>query len=627
VLEIGGRLDGVPLLCQIPWWERDQFVGVIDVIDRVGWRWPADKLKTRYELGAITHKQLQDEVEVAREKLVETLAEFDEEVMEMFAEDPKQLSSEILKKSIRRALATGDGSLIPVFAGASFRNIGVEPLMDAIVEYLPNPRERPDVEVQTPSGKQSLSKLIANNLDKHTGMSRIAAVASVFKVFNHPKEGMLSYVRVYHGELHKGSHTWNTHILAQERPLSLLQVSADRTQDITHLGTGQIGAIKGLKKARTGDTLLTTVAHKSVPESLQHIQIRPPDIPPAVAFLAIDPYSLTATKALREALEIESREDPSLRWIWEDKADQFILQGMGQLHLEIAVRNLKQKYVIDADFGQIEVDYKECVTAPTGPHHVVYDSMVAGKGGMVAVTATLEPLEEHHSQNPAEPSFERDGNILHVQMPSGVNIPGINLADAQQQLLNGAISALARGPRLGRPIQRCHVSISLDPNMTHPAGGHFSNAAQRAVRDALKDASAKAQVSVLEPVMKVHITCPEESAGAVQHDITSAAGGHIHEINDLSTQIMGSSDPRSDSSASKVILQSIYCPPDPYEMTTSLRDKKKSVARMVEIVARVPYKEMLDYDNHLRGKTGGRHSVTMAFDCFERVVGARDKAL
>lgn len=625
VLEIGTRLKGWPLVCQIPWWEKEDFVGVIDLVDRVGYRWKSEREKTRYEFPELQEKlsssnqELLPEIERARQHLIEGLADFDDQIMDEFLEENENISGSHIKQAIRRAIRSGDGRVIPVFAGSSFRHIGVEPLMDAITDYLPNPQERPDVEVRIGSVKSQLNKLLEGNMK---GKSHIASIASVFKVFNHPKEGVISFVRVYHGTMTKNAPSFNTNILMNERPMGILQISASKAQDIPELSVGQIGALRGLKKSRTGDTLITTVGSKGVPEALRHVQIRPPEIPPPVAFLQVEPYGNVAAQQLQIALENTSREDPSLRWSRNPKTEQFTIQGMGKLHLDVSLYSMKQKYKIDADFGPIEVDYKETVIVPTQPQEVVFDRPVAGKAGKATCTAIIEPLEAHHRESLLESSVERDGNIYHIAIPLPEKSDGLDIdtEEARQQLLNGAIAGLARGPRRAAPIHGCHVSITLDTSpgaCETPTGGHFSTVARTAVHVALRDAFDKEQIGILEPIMLAHITCAEVVAGTVQHDVTSGAGGHILEVNDRSAEALGDD---------LIDVSKIYTPPDPYDSVTSLRGKK-STARMVEIVAKVPYKEMLDYDNHLRSKTAGRHSMTMAFDSFARVVGHREKGL
>ncbi|KAH0497002.1 hypothetical protein TgHK011_004339 [Trichoderma gracile] len=625
VLEVGSRLKGWPLVCQIPWWEKEDFVGVIDVIDGVGYRWKSERQKARYEpaelkeLLSTSNQSLLTEMQVARQRLIEGLADFDEAVMDEFLAENDNIAASLLKQAIRRSIQSGDGRVIPVFAGSSFRHIGVEPLMDAIADYLPNPAERPDVEVRIGSTKSELREALKGKGKKAVDPN-VTSVASVFKVFDHPKEGVISFVRVYHGTLTRNAPSFNTHMLIQERPMGILQISASKTEDIQELSVGQIGALRGLKKARTGDTLITMASGKAVPEHLRHIQIRPPEIPPPVAFLQVDPYGNVAAQQLEAALESASREDPSLRWSRNAKTDQFTIQGMGKLHLDVSLYNMRQKHKIDAEFGPIEVDYKECVTAETSPQNAVFDRPVAGKSGKVTCTVTLRPIEEGEHDSLVETGLEKDGNIVQIDIPMHGEASAV-LADAdevRQQLFNGAIAGLARGPRRASPIHGCHVHITLDTSrdaLETPTGGHFSGAAKTAVQAALREAFDKSQIGILEPIMLTHIVCPEAAAGTVQHDITAGAGGHVLEVND-----------RSAESASEELIDvsKIYAPPDPYDSITSLRGKK-STARMVEIIAKVPYKEMLNYDEHLRSKTAGRHSMTMSFDSFARVVGHREK--
>ncbi|KYK59318.1 translation elongation factor G2 [Drechmeria coniospora] len=634
ILEIGAKLKGWPLVCQIPWWDREQFVGVIDVIDRVGYRWRSERDKTRYGPAELSdalsacNRPLWEEMERARRRLIEGLAEVDDAVMDEFLAENPAIPAPLLKQAIRRAIRTGDGRVIPVFAGSSFRHIGVELLMDAMTDYLPNPSERPDVEVRLGPSRTGLERLLAEKDERGGGgRGNVASVASVFKVSDHPKEGLISFVRVYHGTLTRNASTHNTNLLGQERSMGIVQVSASKVEDVHELSTGQIGALRGLKKARSGDTLVTTTNGKAVVERLRHLQIRPPEIPPPVAFLQVDPYGNVAAQQLQAALENASREDPSLRWSRNPKTDQFTIQGMGKLHLDVSVHNMRRKHKLDAEFGQIEVDYKECVTSPTRPQHAVFDRPVAGKAGRAACTVVLEPMEEPLEQEEEENGrrgggIERDGNLFEITVPASGGSGGaaVDVEEARHQLLNGAIAGLARGPRRASPMHGCLVKVTLDTSegaLENASGGHLSGAARAGVQAALRDAFDRRQIGVLEPMMLAHITCPEAAAGTVQHDITAGAGGHILEVKDRSAESAGDA---------LIDVSKIYAPSDPYDAVTSLRGKT-STARTVEIVAKVPYKEMLDYDDHLRSKTAGRHSMTMAFDSFARVVGHRQKGL
>lgn len=627
VLEIGSRLKGWPLVCQIPWWEKEHFVGVIDIINQVGYRWRSEREKTRFDTAAMKEKLTESnqallaEVEVARQRLIEGLADFDDAIMEEFLAENQDIPVSLLKQAIRRAIRSGDGRVIPVFAGSSFRHIGVESLMDAISDYLPSPAERPDVEVRVGASRHKLPNYLREK-DKKGPKANISSVASVFKVYNHPKEGVISFVRVYHGSLTRNASTFNTNLHVNERPMGILQISASKTHDVHDLTVGQIGALRGLKQSRTGDTLITTAGNKTANDAFRNIQIRPPEIPPPVAFLQVDPFGNVAAQELQTALQNASREDPSLRWSRNTKTDQFTIQGMGRLHLDVSLYNIRQKHKIDAEFGPIEVDYKECLTAPLQPQHAVFDRPVASKPGKASCTVTLEPIEPEDHDRLLETGVERDGNIFTIDVPSSKDQEalGFDVDEAQHQLLNGGIAGLARGPRRASPVHGCHVTIALDTSegaLGSPTGGHFSGAARTGVQAALRDAFEKQLVGVLEPIMLAHITCPEAAAGTVQHDITAGAGGSVLEVNDRSAESTGDE---------LIDVSKIYAPPDPYDSVTSLRDKK-SMARVVEIVAKVPYKEMLNYDDHLRSKTAGRHSMTMSFDSFARVVGHREKEL
>lgn len=620
ILEIGTRLKGWPLVCQIPWWEKDAFVGVIDVIERVGYRWKSEREKTRYGPDALRQKlstsspALVKEMELARQRLVEGLADVDEAIMDEFLADNADISAPMLKQAVRRAIQSGEGRVIPVFAGSSYRHIGVEPLMDAITDYLPSPAERPDVEVRVRSRTHGLRQV----LGEQDAKGSVASVASVFKVFDHPKEGVISFVRVYHGALRRSAPSFNANLLEKERPMGILQISASETRDVDELTVGHIGALRGLKLARSGDTLITTKNGRPMGNDLGHLQIRRPEIPPPVAFLQVEPFGNVAAQKLETALANASREDPSLRWSRDPKTEQFTIQGMGKLHLDVSMYNMRQKHDIDAEFGQIEVDYRECVTAATAPRHVVFDRAIASKSGKVACTVVLEPMEGHDGEGLEASDVERDGNVFRIGLP----VPGdedalpFDVEEARQQLLNGAIAGLARGPRLALPLNNCLVRVELDTSegaMESPSGGHFSSAARAAVQAALRDALDKQQIGVVEPVMLVHISCPAEVAGDVQHDLAGGAGGQVLEVRDRTAE-------SAVAAAELIDASKIYAPPDPYESVTSLRGKS-SRARMVEILAKVPYKDMLNYDEHLRSKTAGLHSMTMSFDSYARVAG------
>lgn len=630
VLDVATRLQARPLLCQVPWWRGDEFVGVIDVIEQVGLKFSSTGELTKVDLAkalAESNPSLLAEVEKAHQKLIEELCDRDEKLAEMFLGE-KDISVTDIKDGIRRLIRDGEGTVVPIFAGASRKNMGVQPLLDAAVEYLPSPQDRPEVVVISGKHEYPLSKILektSNNKKGHGHHQVIGALASVFKVVDDPDRGPLSFVRVYYGTLPKRASMWNTSMHHFEKPQNMFQIAASKTYDIPQLSSGQIGAITGLKNSRTGDTLITFPGREA-PESVRSIQIRPPEIPPAVAVLAIEPFSVTDASGLEAVLARYHREDPSVRWAKDEKTEQYLVYGMGKLHLEIVEHRLRTHYKVPktVEFKGVQVEYRECLISHVGPHRAEYERTVANKAGKAACTVTLEPLQDHHRDNLHESCIERDGNIIHVSIPlpeSGDPLP-FDPEEKRQQLFNGAVAALARGPRRGYAVSNTLVTITYDSETDffgEVSGAHVVNAAIHAVRDALKQANADQAIGILEPVMKVDIFCPEDAWGNVQHDLQSARGGVVLEIN----------DPNADTAPvdGGIDVSQVYVPPDPYDMVHSLQDRKKGSIRMLHVVARAPFKEMLAYDETLRGMTQGRHSIHLELDTWERVTGPREKAL
>ncbi|KAI0022734.1 P-loop containing nucleoside triphosphate hydrolase protein [Xylariomycetidae sp. FL0641] len=621
VQDIGLKLNGMPLVCQIPWWGNDTVKGVVDVITGHVVSWAGTDDSSKQLASKTLDGTIKEEVERAREKLVELLCEHDDQLLELWTTHGKDISSADIKKSIRQVISNGEGTLIPVFAGSSLKNIGVVPLLNAVNDYLPSPSDRPELEVRTEKSYRRISDVLQPpKVSKKKPKLQVDALASVFKVVHDPRRGMLTWVRVYHGALRKNTPMWNANLQQFERPLNMMQISAAQTIEVPHLSPGQIGAITGLKAARTGDTLMTMTPSKAPPPELASIQVRPPEIPPAVAFIVLDAYSPTGAKALEAALDSASREDPSLRWSKDEKTEQYTLSGMGTLHLEVARDRLENHYKAEAHWGKIAVDYKESLTEPASTQRAVFDKVIAGKAGKAACTVVVEPLGSSQRETLKNPFIERDGNIIRVDIP-GENHP-FDVETVRYQLTNGVIAALARGPRRGSPMHQCLVTVTFDYKTDYfgsMSGAHLAGAANRAVRDALKEVYETGSVIMLEPVMKVTIICPEAAASAVQHDLHSARGGQVLEVRDM-----------QDDSArfgNDIDIADIYAPPDPYEFQTTLREGRKGRLRMLQIIAQVPLAEMLDYDNVLRSKTQSRHSLTMALDTFEKITGAREKAL
>ncbi|KAI1323048.1 P-loop containing nucleoside triphosphate hydrolase protein [Xylariaceae sp. FL0255] len=673
VQDIGLKLNAMPLVCQIPYWKDDTVKGVVDVVTGrvVSWAGTSDSPE---KLASIETKgPIQEEIARARERIVELLCDRDEELMNQWIDQGSDLPAEEIKKAIRRVLNNSHGTIVPVFAGSSLKNIGVVPLLNAVNDYLPSPQDRPVLRVRDNKGMKPLTDVIQESQERKK--TRIDFLGSVFKVTHDPRRGMLAWVRVYHGALKKNATLWNTNLGKPEKPLNIMQISGAQHVEVPHLAPGQIGAMTGMKAARTGDTLISFSgpSSKALPDHLADVRVRPPEIPPAVAFIVPDVDTPTEAKALEEALENLSREDPSLRWTKDEKTQQYTLSGMGTLHLEVARDRLENYYKAKAHFGKIVVDYREGLSYPVGPIHAVFDKTVAGHTGSAECTATIEPLDEHTLAEMQQPKnskqslkdssslqfTERNGNIIRVEFadslapdPSsekGTERSHHDLDAVRKQLTSGAIAALARGPRRGSALYRCKVTLQFNINGgvhgTGLLGAHVSGAARKAVKDALTEAYKQGQISILEPVMRATIVCPESAASAIEHDLQSTRGGTVLEVRDLQDTSSSSSSPAAppsgDSSPTNtppnfatttqhtdpIDISEIYAPPDPYEFQKSLRETRKGRLRMLQITAKVPLAEVLEYDGVLRGKTSGHHTLTMSLDTFDRVTGPREKKI
>ncbi|RDW64018.1 ribosome-releasing factor 2 [Coleophoma crateriformis] len=655
VKEIGSRLRGWPAVCQIPWWEggKGRFSGVGDAINLRALKWVEGgdgKTIQGFSLEDLREEDeaFQAELIKARAALVEALCEFDEELLGTwleFDDDSMAIPAQAITDSLRRCIIDGSGRVIPVFAGASFRNIGVQPLLDAVNDLLPNPTERPDAEVSLGSSKGTLSELLQGKMIQSFGSNRqlskkaskptalvasIEACALAFKVVNDLRRGVLVYVRVYSGSIHRNAALWNTNLHVTERAQRLLQMQASDAIEIPNIPAGQIGVIAGLKHARTGDTLMSYSGANpktGPPAPLNTLQLRPIEVPPPVFFAAIEPHSLSEEKNVAEIIALLLREDPSLHVNMDEESGQMLLSGMGELHLEIARDRLVNDFKAKATMGNIEISYRESITAVTASHRYEFDRDVAGKKGRAACEAFLEPIEGSDAIQGS--SFERDGNLITIRIPDpddDAPLPGELSAEAlSMALVNGATAALARGPRRAFPLHSTHVILTFDPKLdcfgTDTTPVAISSAARFAVHAALKEAHSNNNIALMEPVMNVVISCDESSLGAIVHDLSSARGGHVLSLeNDSGSETAFAELPSID-------IDRVYAPPDPFASGSGSGVSANGPGQQRHVTARVPLKEMVGYLKHLRSMTGGRGTFVMSVDRFERLSGPREKAV
>lgn len=673
VREIGSRLAGWPAVCQIPWFEggKGRFTGIADVINLEGLLYEVGgdgKQFQRFRLPRLDkeHAELAQELRVARIALVELLSEHDDQLVEAFfdaGEDHLAIPPSGILDSLRRCLLGEQTKIIPVFAGASFRNIGVQSLLDAVTNLLPSPAERPDPEVSLGSISGGLSQLIQGNLvvqrEKSTALKTktkgpashpfiagniLQGCALAFKVVNDPRKGVLVYIRVYSGSIDRNTMLYNTNLQNSERATTLLRMYASESLPVQRLNAGEIGVLAGSRFARTGDTLISYAGNKATPPApLDELQLRPIKIPPPVFFAAIEPNSLKDEKDMHEKIALLLREDPSLQVSQDEDTGQTQISGMGELHLEIAQDRLVNEMKAKARMGKIAIGYRETLPEASQPITKILDGdrlSTKGKGGC---TALVEPLQMATGVNSSAVeemfSYEQDGNVVVVESPSldelgrplhagDVSLPAtLNLPEIRKAYVNGALAALSRGPSYSFPMRDTKVTLTLDAS-AHISGSEttyasLTAAARLATIAAFIDATKRSPCSLMEPVMDVDISVDEMSLGSVIQDISSSRGGQIVSLGDHEEERSS-----SENSLVRIDVGKIYAPKDPFESVSSTTgEQHQRVSFQRTIKAKVPLHEMVGYLKHLRSMTGGRGTFVMSVDRFEKMTGPREKAL
>lgn len=678
IKEIASRLHTWPAVCQIPMFrgKGEGLCGVGDVVRLQAYRWAEggdgkEIAITNLDQISTSDPAFCEELKKARAALVELLAEHDEQMVAKYLEcneDHLAIPALDLIASLRRCVLDSTSNVVPVFAGASFRNIGVQPLLDAIIQLLPSPKEAPDPEISLGNIDGTLAGLLEGKLislqaqtnrksKQSTALGRRSSTALVqnlescalaFKVVNDPRRGPLVYVRVYSGKISRGATLFNTNLQVPERAPQLLRMYASDSTEVQDLPSGQIGVIRGLKHARTGDTLISYIGanpQTGPPAPLNTLQLRPIDVPPAVFFSSIESHSLGEEKAVKEALAVLIREDPSLQVSVDEDSGQTHLSGMGDFHLEIARDRLVKDLKAKANMGKIEIAYRESILTVSNPHTYVFDLEAAGRSGKAGCVATVKPLFDEPATTAEildEYTYSSmdDGNRIVITIrgvedannglePWSGNLPShLSAPIIHNALKSGVLGALSRGINHGFPLTNTHVSITIDPrtqifgNATTSAA--LSSAARLATKAALVKAALDGGSTLMELVMNVTISVDEASFGAVMNDISSARGGHIMSMDEGDASGSSENGPVIDSSR-------VYAPPDQFLVPLTEGSQESADgsigSRQRTIVARVPLEQMVGYLKHLKSLSGGRGTFVMSADKFERVVGQREKEL
>jgi elongation factor G len=482
VEEMRSKLKAPACPIELPLGAADSFKGVVDLIrmKSIVYDEASDgKTFTESEVA----DDIRDEALLARAELVERVADLDEEVMETFLENG-DLTEEELVPAIRRL--TLAGKFVPVLCGSSFRDKGVQPLLDAVCAYLPSPADKPPV---TGKDLKTDEEVVRKPDDPLLS-------ALVFKITADPY-GKLFFVRVYSGSLKKGMNVFNPRTKKRERVMKMVRLFADDRMEVDELQAGDIGAIVNLKEATTGDTLCAEMK----PCYLERI-----DAPQSVMFLAIEPKSSADKDKLLESMATLAAEDPTCRFREDAETGQTILSGMGELHLEILVDRLKREFRCAANVGKPMVSYCETVTARS-VKTFTFDRELGGKRHAVTLTVEVAPLERGK------------GRSISLSREFIAAVPDKQLQTCVLQGLEDGVATgvLARYPMTDIEV-KCTAVEMVDPEVSDEVA--FRSAAMMGFREAAEGASAE----FLEPIMRLEITTPPESVGEVLGDLNSRRG-------------------------------------------------------------------------------------------------------
>ena len=479
------RLGARPVAVQIPIGAEDNFRGVVDLIEEVAWVFPDDP-REQPERQPIPY-ELREEARKRREQMIEALAEVDDQVLISYVEGHPLTPAEI-KKAIRRA--TVSYLITPVLCGAALRNKGIQPLLDAVVDYLPSPIDLPPVRGTHPETGEPLERAPRED-------EPFAALA--FKVVADPFVGRLVYFRVYSGRLKQGAQVYNSTRRQRERLGRLMRMHANRREDIDEVSAGMIAATVGLKNTFTGDTL----CDEQAPIILEAMKF-----PEPVVSVAIEPRTKDDQDKLATTLARMAEEDPTFRYRYDPETGQTIISGMGELHLEIIVDRMRREFGVEAHVGRPEVAYKETITRPSRAEgRFIRQSGGRGQYGVVVIEA--EPLP-------------RGSGFVFEDKTTGGVIPKEFIPAVEK----GVRQALDTGALAGYPV--IDVKVTLVDGQYHPVDSStfaFEMAGALAMQEALRQGAPV----LLEPIMRVEIATPEEFFGDILGDIT-ARRGHVVQV-------------------------------------------------------------------------------------------------
>jgi elongation factor G len=478
--DIVNRLGAKPVAIQLPIGSENQFKGVVDLVRMVGVVWDEETLGAKYHDVEIPADML-DQAKEYRERMIEAAVELDDNVMAAYLEG-KEPDEATLKRLIRKAVNTG--AFFPVLAGSAFKNKAVQPLLDAVVDYLPSPLDVPPIKGIDSKGNEVVRK--------PADSEPLALLA--FKIMDDPFVGTITFCRIYSGRLESGTGVLNSTKDRKERIGRMLLMHANNREDIKEAYAGDIVALAGLKDVRTGDTLC---------DPQKAVILEKMEFPDPVIEIAIEPKSKADQEKLGVALAKLVAEDPSFRVTTDQESGQTILKGMGELHLEIKVDILKRSYRVDANIGAPQVAYREKITKRVTVDYT-HKKQTGGSGQFARVKIVAEPL-------PPAGGFAFENEVVGGTVPKEY-IPGVE---------KGLESVLGSGVLAGFPV--VDLKVTLIDGAYHDVDSS-ALAFEICARAALREALQKGSPVLLEPIMKVEVVTPEDYTGSVIGDLNSRRG-------------------------------------------------------------------------------------------------------
>ena len=475
------KSNAVPIV--LPIGNEEDLKGVVDLVTNRGIIWHEENKGSTFDVVEIPD-DMKDEVEKYRANLIEAVAEYDDNLLEKFFDNPDSITEDEIHEALRKAAQ--DMSIIPMVCGSAFKNKGVQFLLDCVCRYLPSPEDKEAIVGTDPDDESEISR-------KPSVSEPFSALA--FKIATDPYVGRLAFFRVYSGRLDAGSYIFNNRSENKERISRIYQMHADKQNAIDFIEAGDIGAAVGFKDIKTGDTL-SSEKHPIILESMI--------FPDPVIGIAVEPKTKADVDKLGLALGKLAEEDPTFQVRTDEASGQTIISGMGELHLDIIVDRLKREFKVEVNQGQPQVEYKEAITA-TADHREVYKKQTGGRGKFADIVFKMEPGDED------KVGLEFVNNI------KGGNIPKEYIPSVEK----GFKDAMKNGPLAGFEIDS--MKVSLNDGSFHPVDSD-SLSFELAAKLGFKEAARLAKSVIMEPIMKLEVLTPEENMGDIVGDLNRRRG-------------------------------------------------------------------------------------------------------